>query len=99
MNNPLFIMNNNHSSSDENRLVFTNDNPNQYCGYFENEHGEQWVFLYDRKTGISELRGGDVGWENIYQVIDGHVIELILSAEEKMWLKACWNAATAFRRR
>lgn len=70
--------------------------PNKYYGYYENEHGEQWIFVYDRKTGIAELRGGEVGWENAYQVKDGNAVEIILSAEEKMWLRTCWKSATAF---
>lgn len=39
---------------------------------------------------------GDYGWEKPVDVVDGDAPELILSAEERMWLQACWNAATTF---
>jgi hypothetical protein len=42
------------------------------------------------------LRGGDVGWENVYQVNNGKVDYLNLSVKEQMWLQACWKAAAAF---
>lgn len=96
MSKPFFMMNNNHSSSCGTPPVFSNNETNKYYGYFENEHREQWIFIYDRKTGIAELRGGDVGWETAYQVKDGNAAEIILNAEEKKWLCACWKAATAF---
>ena len=33
-----------------------------YLGYFENCHGEQWVFAGDWAKRTASLRGGDVGW-------------------------------------
>jgi hypothetical protein len=65
-----------------------------YCGYFENDYGEQWLFMYDRPTQQATLRGGDAGWANIYPVIDGVVSGLVLSQTEQIWLSACWAAAT-----
>jgi hypothetical protein len=94
MDNPFFIIYNKHSSGCGSPPIIINNEPNYY-GYFENEYGEQWVFIYNRQTRIAELRGGDVGWENIYQVIDGVTPELILGAEEQKWLQACWKSATA----
>jgi hypothetical protein len=72
------------------------DDKNLYIGYFENPHGEQWIFTFDRATRNAELRGGDVGWNEIYRVNGGQVADLILSAEERQWLQAGWRAATKF---
>jgi len=38
------------------------DNPGLYHGYFENRHGEQFVFTFDRATGTGTVSGGDLGW-------------------------------------
>ncbi len=36
------------------RLALTDDSePNRYLGYFENEHGEQAIFVYDRTGCLS----------------------------------------------
>ena len=38
------------------------DNLALYYGYFENRHGEQFVFTFDRGTGTGTVSGGDLGW-------------------------------------
>jgi hypothetical protein len=38
------------------------DHPRLYHGYFENRHGEQFVFTFDRATGAGTVSGGDLGW-------------------------------------
>ena len=38
------------------------DNPGLYYGYFENRHGEQFVFTFDRATETGTVSGGDLGW-------------------------------------
>lgn len=96
MNNPFFVMKNNHVRNCGEPSLITNDDPNKYYGYFENEHGEQWVFVYDRRTKTAELSGGDVGWEQVFQIKNGHNDDLILNEEEKTWIQACWKAASAF---
>jgi hypothetical protein len=40
------------------------DNPALYHGYFENRHGEQFVFTLDQATGTGTISGGDLGWDN-----------------------------------
>lgn len=65
-----------------------------YVGFFANKFGEQWVLVIDRpnKTGI--LRGGDIGWDEKIAIVKGHFEgDLILGAEERQWLDACWRAA------
>ena len=66
--------------------------PSVYSGYFENQHGEQWVFEYDRNTGRGTLRGGDVGWDAVRVVVKGEAAGLILNQGERAWLLACWYA-------
>lgn len=74
------------------------ERPGQYLGYFENGYGEQMIFVFDRGSGTGRLYAGDAGWETVYEVVGGMVKQLILSPEEGLWLRACWEAATAGRR-
>lgn len=97
MNNKVFIMENKHAESCGTPPIITNTNSNKYFGYFENEFGEQWVFVYDPDTGKGELRGGDVDWNNVFEVLNGRVPDLILGASEQKWLEACWESATSGR--
>lgn len=66
---------------------------NCYRGYFENEHGEQAIFVYDRTSQEATLYMGDAGWEHPHRVVDGRVPDLVLAAGEQAWLKCCWQAA------
>jgi hypothetical protein len=70
-----------------------NTEPANYYGYFENEYGEQWVLVYDRKQYRGVLRGGDAGWENEFVVIGDDVQGVILCKSEQAWLRACLKAA------
>ena len=59
---PMFIAYNHHvPSCGRPPQIDTQDG--NYHGYYENEHGEQWLFVYDRKTKTATLRGGDIGWD------------------------------------
>ena len=71
----------------------------QYLGYFENQYGEQMIFVFDQRSGTGWLYAGDAGWETSYQVVGGVAEELTLTPEEGLWLRACWEAATAGRHR
>jgi hypothetical protein len=92
----IFQVKNRHSVSAGKPPQIDGNTKGKYHGYFENEHGEQAIFVYDRETKSGVLWLGDAGWEKPYKVIDGLAPELILSQEEEMWLQACWNAATTF---
>jgi hypothetical protein len=94
MPSPFFSMSNVHTVSCGTPPNFVNDKPDRYHGYFENRVGEQWVFTYDRSTRKAELRGGDVGWQEVYEVVGGSAKEVILGSDELRWLEACWMAAT-----
>lgn len=72
--------------------------PSQYLGYFENQYGEQAIFVYDHDSSQAVLYLGDAGWETSQAVIDGAVPELVLSETERLWLRACWQAATTYHK-
>ncbi len=88
---------NNHVPSCGEPPSIDNADRNKYYGYFQNEHGEQWLFTYDHETETGTLRGGDADWNRIYRVTNGQAPELILNATERQWLLACWAAATDFK--
>jgi hypothetical protein len=93
MRSEFFSMSNVHAASCGSPPNFVNDRRDRYHGYFENRHGEQWVFTYDRSAKRAELRGGDPGWQHVYEVVDGEVKDLGMSSDELRWLEACWTAA------
>lgn len=90
---PLFSVSNHHSASVGQPPVVDGDTPNRYHGYFENKHGDQFVFVYDFNTGEATLRGGDMDWGQSYRVVDGEVADTVLSEQERAWLRACWEAS------
>ncbi|MBU0494231.1 MAG: hypothetical protein KKB13_20475 [Chloroflexi bacterium] len=71
------------------------EQPGRYLGYFENEFGEQWIFVREPGATTGMLYGGDAGWATGYPVIDGQAADLVLDAPETVWLRACWDAATS----
>jgi hypothetical protein len=89
---------NQHSENCGKPPLTTNDD-SQYIGYFANEHGEQWVFVYDYETDQAEVFGGDAGWDQHYGVNDGIPAKLVMNKFERQWLAACWQAATVLRRK
>jgi hypothetical protein len=93
MSEPLLRIRNHHSPSCGDPPIVGSDDPEVYIGYFENQYGEQWIFLYHRGTGKAELRGGDVNWNTVHEVKGGVVQGLLLNAEERAWLQACFRAA------
>jgi hypothetical protein len=74
---------------------FSTEAADLYIGYFENRHGEQWIFTFNRATREASLCGGDAGWASAQPVRDGRVDGLILAPEEAAWLQACWSATRA----
>lgn len=66
----------------------------RYHGYFENEFGEQAIFIYDYEVKEGTLYMGDAGWERAFRVVNARVPELELSKNEALWLYNCWLTAT-----
>jgi hypothetical protein len=95
---PLFQVRNHHTAACGAPPRIDDLRPSQYLGYFENPYGEQAVFVYDRDSSQAVLYLGDAGWETPHAVIDGAVPELVLSETEQVWVRACWQAATANRK-
>ncbi len=92
---PLFQVGNHHSAASGTPPHIADLTPNQYRGYFENEDGEQAIFVYDRDSRTATLCLGDAGWQSPHTVVDDGVPDLLLSETEMVWLRACWRAATA----
>lgn len=73
-------------------------------GYFENEHGEQWVLWHDDGSPKTFFTGGDIGWDLHEIDMDAYYsspspeafaredIPVVLNAPEWSWLKACLAA-------
>lgn len=74
----------------------TDEHGDPYIGYFRSDCGDQFLFVYHSETGEATVRTGDAGWERVFPVKNGRAIELIMDYQERMWLRACWEAATAF---
>ncbi len=94
---PLFCVRNHHSADCGVPPCIADLSPSQYLGYFENQHGEQVVFVYDRDSSRAMVYVGDAGWDAPHAVVDGAVPDLVLSETERLWVHACWQAATANR--
>jgi hypothetical protein len=92
---PLFSVRNHHSAECGTPPRIDDRSPRRYLGYFENQHGEQAVLVYDRDSRQAMLYLGDAGWEMPHKVVDGSVPDLTLSEIERLWVRACWQAATA----
>ena len=82
-----------HDNTRERSPEFFGDEPNRYYGYFENHHGEQAIFVYDRGTGRGVRWCGEAGWESPRPVVDERVEGMILNKEEQDWPRVCWQAA------
>ena len=93
MSDPLLRIRNRHSAACNDPPFINNDDSRLYIGYFENSCGEQWVFTFNEESRTAELRGGDIGWNEVHLVIHGRAVGLSLNGEEATWLEACWRAA------
>ena len=94
---PLFSVRNHHSAECGSSPYIDDRSPSQYLGYFENQHGEQALFVYDRDAREAILYVGDAGWDAPHRVVDGVVPDLVLSETERLWVRACWQAALVNR--
>ena len=60
-------------------------------------YGEQAVSVFDRSARTGTLYLDDAGWETAHLVIHGAAPALVLREAERLWLRACWHAATGKR--
>ncbi len=71
---------------------------NLYYGCFENRYGRQLILIFDYTADRGYLRGGNIGWEQVYVIpADGSLpFEKLppLGEPERLWLTACVAAAT-----
>ena len=95
MSEPMLTIHNRHAAACGIPPAVSTEAADLYIGDFENRHGEQWIFRYDRATGEARLRGGDAGWATAHPVRDGRVDGLSLAPEETAWLQACCSATRA----
>ncbi|MEO8391776.1 MAG: hypothetical protein ABI700_02185 [Chloroflexota bacterium] len=91
--NLLFLVSNHQSTDSGEPPHIDGDIRKRYHGYFENEFGEQAVFVYDYEVGEGTLWMGDAGWEKSYKVVEGKVPELLMRQNEAVWLSNCWHTA------
>jgi hypothetical protein len=82
MSAPILTIYNRHRAAAGLPPALSNQAGERDLGYFENRHGEQWLFTFDRVTREAILRGGDADWARAHAVRDGRVDGLILGAEE-----------------
>src|SRR5260221_4937026 len=76
---------------------YITEKPGHYIGYFENQLGEQAIFVFDRTAQVGAVLLGNCGWEIQYPVIEGMIAGLVLPEAERAWLRTCWEAATGQR--
>ena len=91
----VFRARNKHSASMGEPPEIDANAPKRYHGYFENEFGEQAIFVYDYDKRTGTLWMGGAGWNHAFEVVDGDVPELELGMNEKLWLQVCWNTAVS----
>ena len=97
MSEPLLRIENHHAAACGDPPIVNSDDPDLYLGYFENAHGDQWIFSFHKKSHRAELRGGDIGWNDGIEIKNGELsAELVLSPSETQWLKACLATAKEF---
>jgi len=93
MSEPLLKIPNHHAATCGDPPIVSGDESHLYIGYFENEHGEQWIFTRDRKTGIATLRGGEIGWNTAIDVTADESPGLVMNSSELTWFWACMKAS------
>lgn len=91
---PIFRVSNHHTDACGAPPTVDDSEPDRYLGYFENQYGEQAIFVYDRARRAGTLWLGDAEWERPHAVVEGAVAGVVLGATERAWLAACWKAAT-----
>lgn len=108
---PLFSVGNRHVSGCGVPPSIHAEAGNRYS-YFENEHGEQFVAVFDRKKKRIKLRAGDLGWQKEFTLRrhQGEIVAVsqgndaaLLNILETRWLEtfveACGEALPPWKPR
>jgi hypothetical protein len=90
----IFRVMNHHSDACGTQPAIDDSVPDRYLGYFENGHGEQAIFVYDRARRSGTLSLGRCRVGAFACGVEGTVAGVALGAVEQAWLAACWKAAT-----
>lgn len=96
----ILSISNNHTNAFPYKTLLVPSDKARYVGYYQNDHGEQWVFIYGKEYGGGLLIGGDLGWDTVVPLGNGAVPinqQVSLSQGEQLWLYSCWMASDGFR--
>lgn len=88
----IFEVSNHHTPGEKLPPHITETPKRRYLGYFENQYGEQTIFVFDYSLGEGFVFCGDANWE-VYPVREGVAVELMFNEVEKSWLRNCWETA------
>ena len=58
---PLLVISNHHRQEPP-QIEEASD---RYVGYFQNVHGEQWLFVRERGAATATVYGGDIAWKAV----------------------------------
>ena len=94
----LFVVENRHTSAHglAKSPTFHDNDPARCTSFFQDEFGEQAVFVYDHKERNSTLYLGIQQWQPIrlYHAVPSS-LKHPLHESQALWLQACWRAARA----
>ena len=61
----------------------------------ESACGDQWLFIFNRETGVGYFWGSDLDWKR-FEIRDDKIqdFDLVLGADEFAWLRLSWSTAS-----
>jgi hypothetical protein len=92
---PLYQVRNHHSAGSGTPPHIDGVRPISSWAILKTSLESKAVFVYDRDSSQAVLYLGDAGRETPHAVVAGTVPNLVLSATERQWVRACWQAAKA----
>lgn len=101
----IFSVENHHSAGcgePDAELTIERDRRAVVRTYYENEHGEQWMGVFQISDDKPYIVGGDSGWGDKYYLDmpkgkHNSVHNLILTKGEKLWLEAFMHTVMRVR--
>lgn len=89
MANFIFAVRNHHLAGSGNPpAIIDEPGSSVFRSYFENEHGEQWIFVHDFKSGASTIRSGDCGWQRPLTIRSAAEVVELFEAKRRDLLEA-----------